>query len=1056
MRTLLVANRGEIAVRIIRSAKLMGFRTVAVHSSDEATALHVQLADEAHALDQSGPKAYLDIERIIEIARQSQADFLHPGYGFLAENPEFSRACERAGVTFVGPSAEMLKLFGDKASARQHATALGVPVPRGTGVIDGGAEAGTFFDAISVEAGATGIMVKAVAGGGGRGSAPVRDRVELERTLRRCSREAEAAFGNGELFLEELLETYRHIEVQVLADQHGNVVALGDRDCSIQRRRQKLLEIAPAPELRDDVRQRLQEHAVTLLSDTPYVGLATVEFLVHEDRVVFLEVNPRIQVEHTVTEEIFNIDLVRLSLELAAGTSVVDLGLTTHAPPRPGFAIQARINGETVLTTGEIGPASGAISELNLPAGPRVRVDTHAREGMRVSGEFDSLLAKVIAGGSTFAEALERLRLAIEELTIDGVDHNGALHLLLIESLGDAAAVPTVSYFEQWFEENAIGQQLSVSEDLGPVDDSVLVAPVPGTIVGVQHQPGETVRAGSDVLVIESMKMEYSVQVHATAVLTSVHCSVGEQVTAGQVLGQIEPIADSSAGAVDLDHAAEERVRQDLQDVLARQEKALDRGRPEVVEARHAGGRMTAREHIASVIDPDSFVEMGSLALAAQRRRRSAEELVEKSPADGIITGTATIRGVKTAIAAYDYTVMAGTQGYINHQKTDRLLELAIKHELPLVLFAEGGGGRPGDTDIPEGVGLISRTFELAAELSGLTLTVAVVSGYCFAGNAALVGACDFVVATKGSNIGMGGPAMIEGGGLGRFKPTDIGPADEQAAIGVVDVLVDDDHQAGRAVRDIFGLVHSQPSFEVSPNPRLRTTVPESRLRAYDMRPLIEELVDPGSFLELGADFAPTMVTGICSVGGRPFGLLANNPLHMGGAIVVDGADKASRLLRICNTLGLPVLSLCDTPGFMVGPESDGQGAVRRFGSFFVAGAQLTVPLITVVTRKGYGLGAMAMAGGSFRRPDYLVAWPSGEFGGMGLEGAVRLGYKRELEAETDPVKRQALYDSLLGKLYDAGKALNVAGTFDIDDVIDPADTPVLISRFAADLGRAK
>ena len=471
-----------------------------------------------------------------------------------------------------------------------------------------------------------------------------------------------------------------------------------------------------------------------------------------------------------------------------------------------------------------------------------------------------------------------------------------------------------------------------------------------------------------------------------------------------------------------------------------------------MIERRHAAGRRTARENIADLADPGSFTEYGALTIAAQRRRRPLDDLIARTPADGLVLGTASVDGRPVAVMSYDYSVLAGTQGHMNHRKTDRLLELAERERLPLVMFAEGGGGRPGDTDTTSVAGLDVPTFRLTARLSGRVPLVAIVSGYCFAGNAALAGACDVIIATPEASLGMGGPAMIEGGGLGVVAPDEVGPMSVQVPNGVVDLLVPDEPAAVAAARRYLSYFRPRTGDpgEHGDQRVLRHLIPENRARSYDMRPVIEALCDTGSVLELRAGFGVGVVTALARLGGHAVGLLASNPRHLGGAIDGDAADKATAFLRLCQAHRLPVVSLVDTPGFMVGPEAERTAIVRRFGAMFVAGARLTVPVCAVVLRKAYGLGAMAMTAGDLRRPAITVAWPTGEFGGMGLEGAVRLGYRKELGALADPVARRARYEELVAEQYARGKALSTAMAFEIDDVIDPADTRAVLAGVLA------
>ncbi|MGD0880214.1 MAG: carboxyl transferase domain-containing protein, partial [Acidimicrobiales bacterium] len=517
--------------------------------------------------------------------------------------------------------------------------------------------------------------------------------------------------------------------------------------------------------------------------------------------------------------------------------------------------------------------------------------------------------------------------------------------------------------------------------------------------------------------------------------------------------GQQVAVVEAGEPGADFAEAAEEvvldNVRADLAELFARRGLLADAGRADVVARRHEQGRRTARENIDDLCDPDSFTEFGGFAIAAQRRRRPVQELIERTPADGLVGGTARVNGdrfpddrARCAVVSYDYTVLAGTQGQQNHRKKDRLFELVERLRLPLVLFAEGGGGRPGDTDYAVITGLDTQAFALFGRLSGLVPLVGIASGWCFAGNAALLGCCDVIIATEGTSIGMGGPAMIEGGGLGSYRPEEVGPLEVQAANGVVDLVAADDAEAVDLVKRYLSYFQGPvDDWSCADQRLLRSAIPEERLRAYDIRRLLHTMVDTDSLLELRSGFGVGMVTVLARIEGRPVGVVANDPTWLGGAIDADGADKAARFLQLCDAHDLPVVFLCDTPGFMVGPEAERTGQVRHVSRLFVIGASLTVPFCTIVLRKGYGLGAQAMAGGSFRSPLFLVAWPSGELGGMGLEGAVRLGFRRELEAVEDPVEREAFFASMVELAYEHGKALNVATAYEIDDVIDPAES---------------
>ncbi|MGA9359341.1 MAG: carboxyl transferase domain-containing protein, partial [Mycobacterium sp.] len=969
-----------------------------------------------------------------------------------------------------GPDPDVLDRVGNKSSARAAAIAVGVPVLPATEGPSSVEEVRTFF---SAHDGA--IMIKALAGGGGRGMRKVDGADQIDDAYRQCAAEAQLGFGNPALFAEALLDGARHLEVQVVAAPAGHqthALSLGDRDCSIQRRYQKLVEIAPAQGLSDALRRSLHQAAARLCAKVGLRGLATVEFLVAGEKFVFLEVNPRIQVEHTITEQTTGVDLVAAQLAIAGGASYYQLGLPAgiasdgsevigEPAARQGIAIQTRVNMETFAADGSVLPSAGTLTMFSPPSGPGVRVDTYGRPGLTPSPRYDSLLAKVTTHvrGPEFPAALRKARTALADFGIEGVRTNiGFLRELLSESRLQSGWV-TTSFLDEKLPELATAA-LSHQHDtrvtaveLYPGEEA-LRAQLAGTLVELAPE-GAEFAPGEQMAVLEAMKMQH-VLVAPDALRT-----VRSLVVVGQVVGTGDPLivftrtgsgADggSVAAAIDLD-----RPRADLDEVAQRHRLTRDEGRPKAVTKRHNQGRRTARENIADLIDDGSFVEYGALAIAAQRSRRSEEDLIANTPADGLVAGVATIGAdrfgqgaAEAVVVSYDYTVLAGTQGMRNHAKTDRVFDLAARKHLPVVLFAEGGGGRPGDTDVGGHAGLDVPTFRVLAGLSGQVPLVSIVSGRCFAGNAALAGVCDVIIATPDANIGMGGPAMIEGGGLGAYPPEAIGPIDVQRHNGVVHLVARDEAHAVALAKQYLSYFQGSLNDWEAPDPRLaRHVVPQNRLRAYDVHRAIESIVDVDSVLELRPDYGVGIVTALVRVEGVAYGLIANSSHHLGGAIDAEAADKAGDFLGLCESFRLPVIALCDTPGFMVGPDAEKEAAVRRFGRMFVLGARLTVPLGMIILRKAYGLGAMAMAGGSFHAPQFTVAWPTGEIGGMGLEGAVRLGFSKELAAAADPLERQNLFDRLVEAAYQHGKALRAATTFELDDVIDPAASRAWITR---------
>jgi acetyl/propionyl-CoA carboxylase alpha subunit/acetyl-CoA carboxylase carboxyltransferase component len=1176
---LLIANRGEIAIRIARAAGELGIAAVAVYSRDDAHSLHVRIADEAHALPVSGAAAYLDAAAIIATAQGAGCDAIHPGYGFLAERADFARACAAAGLTFVGPSPEHLELFGDKARARIAAAAADVPVIRGIdrpvslaeaqaffaatesgeashgGASRGGARAS--FETAAASPGSVAMIIKAVAGGGGRGTRAVTTATEIEPAYNRCVSEATAAFGRGDVYVEQFIPRARHIEVQILGDRDGGIAHLGERECSLQRRFQKIVEIAPAPGLDDDTRIRIIEAAVRFARSVRYGNLGTFEFLVDAETgaFVFIEANARLQVEHTVTEAVTGIDLVQSQIRLARGASLRELGLHDPAVARPrGYAIQTRINMETIAADGSVRPGGGTLTVYETPSGPGIRTDGFGYAGYRTSSAFDPLLAKLIAHtpSAHFADAVTRCARALSEFRIEGVATNisflrailahpdfasARLHTRWVDeqlvSLAAAAADQRPRFAEaasalmvgaplvgaplagaplagaplagaplvgapsagaplagapsagapfagataapagaadsgfagarvtsrdplalfahdaEMKAAQATATAETAGEPEGPDGSIGLVAPIQGTIVSIDVAIGDAVRQGQQVAVVEAMKMEHVITARHSGIVRGVTMAAGDVVREGYPLVFIQEaeVAGSSvaaAAALDPDH-----IRPDLQETIDRHAFTLDENRPEAVARRRRNGYRMPRENIAELADPGSFKEYWPLVVARQHQRYDIETLRRNTPADGVVAGMCSINGdlfddehSRAAIVHYDYTVLAGTQGGRNHYKQDRMFELANRFRLPLILFGEGGGGRPGDDNIGPRVAIDTHTFTQFSKLSGLVPMIAVVNGRCFAGNTALVASCDVIIATEGTTLAMGGPAMIEGGGLGIYTPEEVGPMSFQVPNGVVDILVRDEAAAVRVTKQYLSYFQGPLSTWEAPDQRpLRHVVPENRLRLYDMRTIVETLADQGSVLEIRPKFGIGIITAFIRVEGRPMGVIANNPHHLAGAIDSNGADKAARFMQLCDAFDIPVLSLIDCPGIMVGPEVERTALVRHSVRLFNAGANLTTPFFSVVVRKSYGLGAQAMLGAGSLVGFFTVAWPTAEFAGMNIEGAVKLGYRKELMAIEDPDARRAEFDARVARAYDVAKAVNATAGGGIDDVIDPAET---------------
>ena len=1080
--SLLIANRGEIAIRIAQAAQDLGVRAVTIYTKDDETSLHTRRADHAMALPGAGAAGYLDIAAVIAAAVEAGCDAVHPGYGFLAERADFAVACAAAGLTFVGPAPAHLSLFGDKAQARAAARAADVPVMDGIDHAITVEEA----DAFARKNGFP-VMLKAIAGGGGRGSRAVQTAAELPEAFARCQSEAKAAFGRGDLYIERFMPRASHIEVQVLGDGAGEVVEFGTRECSVQRRFQKLVEIAPAPHLGAEQEARIIDAACRMARAASYQSLGTFEFLVNAenpDDFVFIEANARLQVEHTVTEAVRGVDLVQAQLMLAGGAALKDLGVAT-APPK-GYAIQARVNMETILPDGSVKPGGGLISGYEAPGGPGVRVDGFGYVGYRTSTAYDSLLAKVIchSPSSDFAHAVAKTARALAEFRMEGVTTNIPFLQNILKDPALIAGDTHTRWVDQALETLAVlpeattkgdgfaGARVDTSDPLAlfahdaevkaaqttpadpspePVADGAigLRAPIQGTIVSIDVMEGDAVAKGAQVAIVEAMKMEHVITADVGGIVREVTMSAGDIVLEGWPIVLLEEaeVGDATEGTeeeVDLDH-----IRPDLQELLDRRAYTLDENREKAVAKRKARGFRMIRESIDQLVDEGSFNEYWPLVVANQHTRHDLETLRKNTPGDGIVAGTAAINGDKfgdeasrAMVVAYDYTVLAGTQGWNGHYKKDRMFDLAKQLRLPMIVFSEGGGGRPGDDVKGSWIAWDVPTFTMFSQLSGLVPMIGINNGRCFAGNTALLACCDVIIATEASTIGMGGPAMIEGGGLGVYTPEEVGPMSFQVPNGVVDILVKDEEEAVEVAKKYLSYFQGPiEEWEAADQRKLRHVIPEKRTRLYEMRDLIETLVDKDSVLEIRKAFGIGVITCFARIEGKPVGIVANNPHHLAGALDSDGADKGARFLQLCDAFDIPVLSLMDCPGIMVGPDAEREALVRHAARMFNTGANLTTPLFSVVVRKGYGLGVQAMCGGSGLHGIMSVAWPTAEFAAMNIEGNVKLGYRNDLAAIEDPAERLRVYQDKVDEQYEQARAVNAAVGGGLDDVIDPAET---------------
>ena len=1109
--TLLIANRSEIAIRIARAASDLGIRTVAIYSEDDQDNLHLRVADETAALAGAGPNAYLDVNNIISIAKARGCDAIHPGYGFLSERVDFAERCREEGLIFIGPREEHLSLFGDKTAARNTAENIGIPVLRGINHAVSAEEAKEFFEKISPNH----VIIKALAGGGGRGTRVVTAIDEIEALYDRCKSEATAAFGREEVYVEEFIPRAQHIEVQILGDDDGKVIQLGERECSYQRRYQKMIEIAPAPFLNNKLRNKITQAALNFAEHVRYNNLGTFEFLVdvsddhHEERFAFIETNARLQVEHTVTEAVTGVDLVQTQIQLSEGASLASLGLDGSSIHPRGYAIQTRVNMEKFASDGSLLPASGSLSAYEAPSGPGVRTDGFGYAGYQNTNAFDSLLAKVICHTTTenFCDAITRSKRALSEFRIQGIDTN----IVILHKILDHEDFRVGNGHTRWIDEHmtellstttpppqrhivvdqpsprvqdghagakiesndplalfaydaktktiqsASNEENSEGSNNGPDGTIGLVAPIQGTIISIDVTVGEIVALGQPLAVLEAMKMEHVITAEHSGVVRKITMAHGDVVREGYPIVFIEESDDVGDGeeitggeGTDPDY-----IRPDLQETLNRHALTLDENRPEAVAKRKARGFRMPRQNIEQLVDPESFQEYWPLIVAEQHTRHDINNLRKNTPADGLIAGTASVNGdlfedevSRTMVVSYDYTVLAGTQGRRGHYKQDRIYEMAQRFKLPVILFSEGGGGRPGDDDTGPRVAADTHTFTQFSKLSGLVPLVGVNHGRCFAGNTALLACCDVIIASKGSTIAMGGPAMIEGGGLGIYTPEEVGPMSFQVPNGVVDILVEDEEESVEVAKKYLSYFQGDlTEWEVSDQRTLRHVVPENRVRLYDMREVIWTLADKDSVLEIREKFGVGIITAFIRIEGKPMGVIANNPHHLAGAIDSDGADKGARFLQLCDAFDIPVLSLMDCPGIMVGPDVEKTALVRHCVRMFNTGANLTTPLFGVIVRKAYGLGVQAMCGASTLVGFFTVAWPTAEFAGMNIEGAVKLGHRNVIAAIQDTDERKKEFDRRVAAAYEDARAINAATGGGIDDVIDPAETRTWIAN---------
>ncbi len=1091
----LIANRGEIAIRIARAAQTLGIQTLSVYAEEDALSLHTRHTDERVALPANPDPiaAYLDVDTIVSIAADHQCDAVHPGYGFLSENADLAKACSEKGITFVGPAPETLELFGNKVAARNLAESLAIPIIPGT-AISSASDAKAFAEEHGLP-----VMVKAAAGGGGRGMRAVHEMHDLDDAVSRCASEAEAAFGSGALFVEKLVTRPKHIEIQVLADNQGNVIHLFERDCSIQQRNQKVVEIAPAPDLDESLRGKLHEAAIALARSSGYRNAGTVEFLVSPETgdYYFIECNPRIQVEHTITEEVMGVELVEAQFEIAAGKSIADLGLDESMRPR-GFAVQSRL----VLH------GAGLISGYKEPSGAGIRVDSHGYAGYAPAPQFDPLLAKLICSGSTYEAALSRSSRALDEFHIQGLSTNlGQLKAIVTNATvisGDARTTLLEEEADQLTPPTNLSEPLellqaqsrtltggltttpstSANEGLDtPEGDRGIECPMNGSVVEISVTPGTSVNAGDTLMVISAMKMETSITAPCAGVVSGIGpAETGAQVDAGEIVVTMTPSGSDESAAFEKENSWVP-VLEEVEQLKALALKRLAPGSndPGVVRQR-SRGKLTCRERIDLLLDGGSFREVGSVAGFASYDEMG--DINAFTPANHV-GGWGNVEGRQTIVCADDFTSRGGHADGAIGSKSLYLDRLSTELRVPSVRLLDGssGGGsvaamvpeqkKQGDSNAKESTGAIKAGRPRVSGGGGSFLpghlgsnpysrqlnTVPVVN--MLLGSVVGIGAAKAVLGHFSvmvrdvAQLFVAGPPVVSHAMGYDITKEDLGGWHIHCTNGSVDNLAESEEEAFEMTRRFLSYlppsVYESPPVITCNDPvdraeeELLTIIPRKRTSTFDIRRTIRLIADKDSFFEIGPLWGADQVTGFVRMNGHPMGVIASDSRHEnGGALTADGCDKLKRHLDLCDTFHIPILNLIDNPGFAVGVEHEINGTIRKGGEWMVAFAQIKLPIFSVLLRRSFGV-----AGNNYATPQsspsVRVAWPASDVGGIPPEGGIEAAYKRQLAEAEDPV---ALRAELEARIESARGPVGPLNKFQIEEMIDPRETRRLICEW--------
>ncbi len=1104
LKRVLISNRGEIAIRIAKAASALGMESVAVSPKVDSLALHPRFA--TTSLEIGGPTssvdAYLDAEAMIEAAKASGADCIHPGYGFLSENAHFAELCASAEITFVGPSPETLSLFGDKTRARAFAQSLGIAVvPGSSEPLKSAEEATTLAEQLGYP-----VMLKATAGGGGRGMRAVEKAEEMAEAFQRCGSEAEAAFGDGSLFLEKLIVSPRHIEVQILADSQGAVIHLHERDCSVQQRNQKVLEIAPAPNLDPELRDRMLADATKLAKEAGYLNAGTVEFLVSPEtgEHFFIECNPRIQVEHTVTEQVTGIDLVEAQFRIASGASLASMGLGDQsAVPAPrGYAVQARV----------VATAPGSITAYKEPSGPGVRVDGAGYAGYTPPPQFDPLLAKVIGSSNSsasFTSAVDRTLRALEEFHIAGLPTNlnqlrglllhpsvraGDARTTLLSEEAVSAAAPSsngsgpLSFLEQQAPAGDAGEDAFAAPpptdvpalEMDPSQTAV-ECPGAGVVVELAVSEGDVVATGDTILVLSAMKMETMVVAPCAGTISALQAlSPGDNVASGQVAALISPaVAGKTASrhskSGDMPWAKILGEIETLQQ-LSHERLAPGSEEPGVVRQR-SRGKLNVRERIALLLDEGSFREVGSVTGFASYDDEG--QITDFTPSNHV-GGWGKVADRTTVVCGDDFTSRGGHADGAIGAKSGYLDRMSIELRAPSVRLLDGssGGGSvtamvpaqktEGESSAKESSGSIKAGRPRVTGGGGSFLpghlgstmfteqlsTVPVVN--MLLGSVVGIGAAKAVLGHFSvmvrdiSQLFVAGPPVVTHAMGYDITKEDLGGWHIHCKNGSVDNLAETEEEAFDMTRRFLSYLPSSV-YEAPPvlppktgdpadrrDEQLANLIPLKRTTTFDIRRAIRLMADADSFFEIGPMWGTDQVAGFVRFNGYTMGVVASDSQHVNGGALT--ADGCDKLRRH--------LDLCDLFHIPVLNLIDNPGFAvgleHELASTIRKGGEWMIAFaqINVPIFTVLMRRVFGVGGANFAtpqaRPSVRVTWPSADVGGIPPEGGIEAAYKRQLAEAEDP---EALRAELNARIESVRGPVGPLSRFQLEEIIDPRDT---------------